>query len=219
MSRCLLPALSLVSICLAGCHVVAVEDTFEMEGISSVVIQADNGDVLVVGEERDTVFVDLSYGGVTWDDVGAWDEDGVLYVDLACGDVSACGGDLRVAVPAELPVEVVLDTGNLSVLDLAGPLVAEVIAGDASGSGLRSPEVGLTTHFGNLDLGFTERPARVCGAVDAGDLTYRVPAGVYDVDLEVGAGSVSVSGIEDDPEADATLYARNAAGAVLLLGL
>lgn len=86
--------------------------------------------------------------------------------------------------------------------------------------GLEVPE-GMPV-FVQLDAGEAlislDAPADVCATTGAGELALTVPAGAYDLDLDVGAGELSVRDVTDDPMARHGITATVATGELSLTG-
>jgi len=78
------------------------------------------------------------------------------------------------------------------------PLYVEVQAGEA-----------------RIDL---HAPADLCAVTAAGEMIVTVPAGAYDLDLEVGAGALTVDQVVDDPGADHSISATVATGELSIWG-
>ena len=64
------------------------------------------------GEGGDTVYVEQSLAGVSFGGVGRALVDGVLYLDLDCGGIEICGGDLTLEGPALLHLDIEALTGK-----------------------------------------------------------------------------------------------------------
>jgi len=208
----------LAPVLLSGCKVLAIEETYEIDDIETIVLRVDNGDVEIVADERDDVRVDLDYGGVTMDEVGMDQVGDVLYIDLDCGLLPTCGGDLRLMVPPSLEIDATLEAGDLSLYELEGPVMADLWAGSLDGIELAMEYISASNTHGEVALDFELQPEQVCVDVTTGSIELDVPAGAYALDLDAAAGSVSVSGVEEDSGASASIWARTAAGSIELKG-
>ncbi len=79
-------------------------------------------------------------------------------------------------------------------------------------------EVAGTVERGDLLVDLEQR-SNIDACVAAGSLELRVPAGAWDLDLEVGAGSLVVQEVLHDPQAPDWISACVAAGDLTVLGL
>jgi len=135
------PVLLLLSLAPA-CVVGGGEQTHRYDDLEGVFVELGSGDVEIWGEEgrASTTEVHLDLGGIGQDTargtltVGA---DGWLHVDARGGIFG--GGDIEVIVPAGLPVEAIVERGDVDVVQdrpadvsacaAAGSVTIEVPAG------------------------------------------------------------------------------------------
>lgn len=61
--------------------------------------------------------------------------------------------------------------------------------------------------------------ADVCVETGAGELSIEVPAGAWDIDLDIGAGEVSLFDVVDDGAAERSIQARLGAGELSVFGI
>lgn len=143
-------------------------------------------------------------------------EDGVLVLVGRCAGLAPCTVDVDLAVPAGVPVEVDVGSGDVQVDGLASPLTVRVGDGEVGGDGLRAERVRVTSGWGDVALLFAEAPAEVSVAVATGDVRLGLPGGGYALDLGAYDG-VAVHGVYDDP-AGARVHARTREGAIRVTG-
>jgi hypothetical protein len=98
------------------------------EPVDAVDVTFANGDIVVLGEDRNDIVVNWSGGGLGFDTApNVYAEDGVGVVD---GECHQCGGALEVRVPLGVAVTAELRNGNVSVhLDEAADIDACVLHG------------------------------------------------------------------------------------------
>lgn len=183
------------------------------EPIDAVEIDNDSGDVSVhVGDVTRTVVKQrFSY---RFDRPGdAFDVDnGVLKLD-DCG--WWCSVDYEVVVPEGTKVTGKIDSGNLSLVgvagaeveadsgtielrDIAGPVIVDADSGDIEGSGLTGP-VTAKVDSGDLELQLT-RPNDVTAEVDSGNIELTVPDGQYLVEGDTDSGERQID-VGQSPDA------------------
>lgn len=102
-------------------------------------------------------------------------------------------------------------------------ILLDARCGDACGGDIvirMPPGMALSGSVERGDL-LVEQIARadVEACVAAGAVELQVPSGGWNLDLEVGAGSLVVQGVEHDPSATESISACVAAGDLTLLGL
>ncbi|HHO50620.1 MAG TPA: hypothetical protein ENK18_07025 [Deltaproteobacteria bacterium] len=168
------------------------------EHIDRVVARVSKGDISIVGHSSDPT-LQIDFGGIGGGDVGHQVEDGVLYLDYACGGPGLCGGDLTLTVPPQTPLDVWLGAGNLEIVGMDAEIIANVGGGAVSIEGQGAPPVMVVADTGSLYLGFVEPPRRVEAVLSVGAIRLRLPSGAYALDLDT-TGLVTVDpGILDDP--------------------
>lgn len=203
-------------------------------GATAFTARVDRGTVRVTEADVDAVRVQTREWGdarVSIDDAGS-----TTSVDADCpgslfgwiGD--GCRTDLDVSVPRGTAVAVDQGGGTVDVSGITGPVdvdsgAATVVldgvrgavavdtgAGQVTGSGIRAPEVAVSTGAGEVVLDFAARPRLVEVETGAGEVDVAVPAGAYRTDVDTAIGGASVSGLVDDPSADATIRVETGAG-------
>mgnify|MGYP006928184306 CR=1 FL=1 len=203
----------LIAFLLSGC-IVAVEDSYCVsEAVDEIVLDVSNGDVTISTASELCVVVDV--GGLSTSEVGHEIKDGVLYLDYDC---SACGGEIQVAAPRAVLIDVAMGTGDLQISDRGGDVFAAVGAGEIDAIDLASARTELASGAGSVKATWLERPQLVSVAVAAGSIDITVPAGVYFLDLQTKVGSIDVSGIEESNSADSQIAAVTSTGAIHIRG-
>jgi hypothetical protein len=130
-----------------------------------------------------------------------------------------CGADIQVKVPSGVTVRTKSTSGStdirgitggvhakaasgeLNLRDVGGPIEASVASGSIEGRGLWSSQVDVASRSGEIDLAFSQAPAKVDARARSGSVLIRVPAGShYRVRTNTGSGNVELArGIDDGP--------------------
>jgi hypothetical protein len=203
---------------LAGCFVGGTHESFEvLEPIDHVEVRLGSGSIDVVAADTDAVSVHWELGGVSGSSPGHFIEDGVLVLDLYCQ--GACGGDVWLALPDAVDLDVELDRGDVLLHDLGGDVRVRLGAGDVMSGILYGDDIAVAVGAGDLSLDVDARPLDLWADVGAGDLYLGVPAGGYVMDLDVGAGDLWLDGVYEDASAVSRLHAHTGAGAAVVTDL
>ncbi|MFT5683025.1 MAG: DUF4097 and DUF4098 domain-containing protein YvlB, partial [Myxococcota bacterium] len=99
-----------------------------------------------------------------------------------------------------------------------GPVDVSVDSGSISAEGLSSPWISMATGAGDISAEVIRRPEELYAIVGAGAIELSVPAGAYDLHLDMSAGAISLDEITDDSSADALIDARVATGDIEISG-
>ncbi len=189
----------------ASCVLSVDGSTVFGQPIDRVVIDVGRSDVTIVGM-RGPVVVDADVGGWSEGDVRTVVEDGVLFVDYTCGQSEWCGGDLRVEMPPDTPVQTSLLSGDLRLADLDADVLANLREGRLTIRG-NGPGPVVVAANGTVDLEFDATPSRVDVETAQGDVRLVLPEGDYALDLEARQIR-SDDGIRDDPDSGNVLRIR-----------
>lgn len=203
--------------CAATGCVIAVENSFTVRDVHTIVLDINKGDVLVEARPGDQVRVAVDFGGLG-QDVGHRVEDGVLFLDYDCGGPELCGGDISVEAPPRTLLELDLGAGDVTLEGMSGDLRAAVGAGAISASDLHAPTAHFATGAGEIAASFGSTPSRIDAVVATGSIDLEVPSGSYALFLDAKAGSIDVDGIVEDPEAPNVIQAETAAGSISIDG-
>jgi hypothetical protein len=175
-----LSALSLLLL-LGGCIVGGGDQdwAFDAADVTEVSVELSSGDVHIEPGDGEEIEVSWSGGGVSLDAMPTVEViDGLLVVDADCG--LACGGDLRVTLPAGVPTFARLERGDLHIEQDEGvDIDACVGAGDLH---IYVPEGGYCL---DLDAG--------AGSVDMDGIWQDEQAKGF-ISACVGAGDLQVEG-------------------------
>ncbi|WP_121822650.1 DUF4097 family beta strand repeat-containing protein [Halostella salina] len=195
---------------LAGCITTSreaeetVTETVAVDGVSSLVVDGDAGDVTVTAESRDDVRVEATKR--------AAGEEGLDRVDVQVGregDTVSVTTDreeeenglfqlspsplanVAVAVPEGFRVaEVIADTGDVTVERATGPLRVETDTGDIEAV---SVEGDLTTLSDTGDQRIDGVAGRLSATADTGDVTATGASRLGDVETDTGDIEVSAT--------------------------
>lgn len=178
MTRPSLVLLTLSALPLLGACVMGGGDrdwAFDADDVTELSVEMGSGDLRIEPGEGNEIVVDWSGGGLGFDAVPTVEVvDGLLVVDADCG--LACGGDLRIELPAALPTYARLERGDLRITQEAVvDIDACVAAGDLR---IEVPEGGycldLEAGAGAVHMDGVwqddEAKAFIYGCVGAGDL-------------------------------------------------
>jgi DUF4097 and DUF4098 domain-containing protein YvlB len=198
------------------------------EPIDRVELNADSGNVSIRAADvsETTVKQRFSYRFNKPSD-GFEVDDGALKLD-DCG--WWCTVDYEVTVPRETLVNGSMDSGDLTVIgvagadieadsgtvtlrDIAGDVTADMDSGDLTGTGLGGDFTG-NIDSGDVELTFTE-PVGVTLDMDSGDVELTLPEGSYNVEGETDSGERDIQ-VGDDPRGQHLLQIDNDSGDVLV---
>lgn len=167
-------------------------------------------------------------------------QDGTLTLTPRCPDGTSwlttgfsCSVQLRVSVPAGLPVKVAAASGRVDISGLAGAVDARVDSGRISLTGLRgavrarvgsgnlhataltSPQLDLSVGSGLASVDFVAPPDRIRADTGSGRLAVTVPEATrFRVTTRKGAGRCDVEAGLSDPASPRTLELSVGSGAI-----
>ena len=117
----------------------------------------------------------------------------VLRLSYRCAAASPCTGNLRLTVPGQARLVLVLPAGRMVLSGLTGPVSITAANVSVRADGLRSPAFTAVIRSGQLAAGFAGPPRRVQVTLASAQATLRLPGGVgYAVSTQVSSGSVTV---------------------------
>lgn len=207
--------------------------TVHRQPITVLQINADSGDLTVIGSDGDHVEVATR---ATWNGekpvvTQVW-SGSTLTVAASCPGADRCEVDLTVSIPADVAVtsrtgtgdvrvaglsgavDLRTETGELDLDGLSGRVTAGTDVGDITGERLRAPWITATTATGEVSLGFDSAPDLVSAVVGTGDVQVEVPeSDRYRVDAATGAGEIDVQ-IDAVSQAPRSIEARTDTGDV-----
>lgn len=198
---------------LAGCIATSrdveetVDERYEGDDLSELTASAVNGDITVVGEDRDDVAVTGTKAAASEGDLESVRLEASRDGDTLALDVDVDGGflrfgpdpkmDLEVAVPAGLRVSRVETTnGRLEVVDVAGETAAETTNGDVELGAIDGPLSAETTN-GDVTLTAVGDDATAETTNGAVDLEIE-PALEATLSVSTTNGEITVEGFDDD---------------------
>jgi hypothetical protein len=170
--------------------------TDSFAGVSSVVVEIDNGSIAMSPAGDDKVGVRTTQNGFAdgLPVVGHRLDRGVLTITSACPPTSMnCYVEDQLTIPAGLPVKVRTTTGTVDAADLD------------------VPEFDIQTRTGNVTASFARPPHRVAIAVATGSVELTTPAGSYRFDASTTTGMVRTD-VQNDPAAQRTLQLSTGTG-------
>ncbi|MEU1886938.1 DUF4097 family beta strand repeat-containing protein [Micromonospora rifamycinica] len=128
-------------------------------------------------------------------------------------DFTLGSGDIRI-VDAAGPVRVETGSGNIEVVNVTGPVDLRAASGDVTGTRLGG-EVSAETSSGNITLTL-DQPASTRAHAGSGDIELTVPAGRYRVKSNAGSGDTEI-GVTNDPGAALLLDLATGSGNVTVV--
>ncbi|MCB9778063.1 MAG: hypothetical protein H6742_05835 [Alphaproteobacteria bacterium] len=194
-------ALVVLGLTLVGqvaCSQVRYTEAFMPEGdVQRVVVRSDAGQVEVVTATVLRVERDIRAPEAALALTHELQADGTLLIEARCRRLLPCAVDTRVEVPAGMPVEIDVGTGDIWATGVAS-LALDLGEGTADVD-LHGP---LTASIGSGSL-----TARLAVGADArvgigsGDIQIEVPEGPWRIDAD--AERLQLQGIASDPDAEA----------------
>ncbi|MFH1469381.1 MAG: hypothetical protein ABIO70_33660 [Pseudomonadota bacterium] len=135
---------------------------------------------------------------------------GLLSLELGCRLPVPCGGDLELALPPGVALEVDLGEGEVLLERVDGDLTISVGQGRIAAEALGSSDAVLQVAVGEIDASWSTAPERVVLATVRGDVQAALPPAAYH--LQGLGGRVDMVGIEDSPEATRTVSVTTVEG-------
>jgi len=206
-------------------------------------VSAANGDVTIIGEDRDDVRVNAR---ATWSlkrpSVALRRDGGRVVLDGSCGgfwghvDAFGCTIDIELRVPRDRAVTARTTSGDVRVLDLAGPVAVRASSGDvraervagrldvatSSGDvgivGFRGRAVAARASSGDVTVRAAAPPQRTVVHAASGDVTIAVPDAVYAVAVRTGSGDEHVA-VRQSPDAARVIDVRTGSGDITVARL
>nr|WP_170317304.1 DUF4097 family beta strand repeat-containing protein [Acrocarpospora corrugata] len=187
----------------------SVEDYDVSDKVSSLVVDAGSGDVVVSESDRSGVKVTetLHYRGDKPTDGHRVSGD-TLELSYDCSD---CAIDYRVEVPRGLNVTVDTGSGTITLRSLTGPLDVSTGSGDIEATGLTARTAVAKTGSGDVQLKFTSAPDQTEVSTGSGEGIVHVPKGPYHVTMETGSGEQTVQ-VTQDPAAARKIFIKTGSG-------
>jgi hypothetical protein len=164
--------------------------------VRSVVLDLDAGDVELVPGSGPVSVRDTRRWGLRKPHVKRTVRDGVLTVKASCpgGWFSRCSTDLRVVIPADVPVRV------------------RGAVGDVTGRGLDTSRADIEVNVGDVDVTLAQSPADLRAETNVGDVHVTVPRGIYAVTASTDVGDEDVADLIDDGRAPNRIAAKTNVG-------
>jgi hypothetical protein len=139
--------------------------------------------------------------------------NGLLTVRASCPDdmtsFNKCSSDLTIVVPSAVSVDALSAFGDITTKSLVGAEKLSTDFGDIFASKVSASSIGALTDYGTVRLDMLSAPVNASGHSSFGDVSMKVPGGVYDVSADTDFGDVSVKGITRDDDASRRLRATS----------
>ena len=184
--------------------------------VTSLRIDNQAGSIQVVPGSGKTVSVVETY---EYGDHKPWTRHSVTDGELVltnpgCGKRAlVCRVSYRVEVPASTATHLTIGAGGIQVRGLSGTTYAKAEAGTVKVADSSARTLTAIADGGNVTASFKALPDRVDANAAAGNVTVRLPEGVYDVDPRTEAGGRSVS-VQTDSASPHKIKAHTEAGDV-----
>lgn len=162
-------------------------------------------------------------------------DQAVLSGQPICIGWGNCGVNLRLAVPANRPVNTKAGSGDIRVRDLtaaveartgsgdilasrlSGQLQAFNTSGQITGTQLTSKRVLARETSGDVTLAFSKPPTQVRATDSSGNITVAVPGNVaYYIVAKAGSGATSIR-VPQNPSARRKIYLRDGSGNITVV--
>lgn len=191
----------------------SADDTIS-EPVRHVKIDNDSGNVSIRADDVETTTVHQEFRYHWGEPDTAFEvKDGTLELD-GCGwqcDVSyqvvvplgtTIGGKVdsgSVDLQAVADVDMKVDSGNIALTDIEGPVRIDIDSGRVSGTGLGG-SLDADVDSGDVDLTFAE-PPDITADIDSGNVDLTVPDVPYRVTSEVDSGNEEID-VPTDPDSE-----------------
>ena len=186
MKRTLLTTAPLLIGLLAGGSL-EVHDHASWAGVERVKVRWDAGDITVRTHALGVVTADkLGWGPEAPLAYSAHRDAEILVLELRCSTPMPCGGDLDLAVPPGVTLEIDLGEGQASLDGQLGDSSVIVGTGSIVANGLTASEAVLQVVNGDIDAGWSSVPDRVVVATVTGDVELRLPRADYALEDQLG---------------------------------
>jgi hypothetical protein len=180
--------------------------------IRSVIVRTDMGHIVVApaSSHKIRIHETWNYARSTVTHSLA---SGVLTVIANCPrdnlNFNKCSDDLTLFVPSAVTVDAKSRFGDVVTKSLKGAEKLSTDFGDIVASKLSASSISASTDYGRVVFDLVSAPTKAFGSSNFGDVSMKVPAGVYDVTADTDFGDVSVKGITRDGDATRQLTATS----------
>jgi DUF4097 and DUF4098 domain-containing protein YvlB len=142
--------------------------------------------------------------------------DGVLRIESTCPRlvIGSCESDYRLTVPETVPLTISAPRGDVRIVAYRAAVSLSTAGGDLTVDAFCGPTLDATATSGDVELIATCSPDRLSFLTTSGDVTVRVPPGLYNVEAESITGEADVRGVTDEPGAPFRIQASTNSGDV-----
>ena len=167
-------------------------------------LQVSDGDVEILGGATPDVLVNRTDSSV----FGHSPEErrsitnGVLRIESSCPQLvfGTCAADYQLTVPETVPLEIVIEHGDVRLTAYRGLARLSTISGDIAVEAFCGSLLDATARGGDVAVTATCPPDRMTLLTTTGDVDARVPPGRYSVDVKTISGRATI-GVVDEPSA------------------
>lgn len=199
-----------------------MDQSVSAEGVSSLVVSGEAGDVTITEEDRPDIRVASVLVTNPWSDaeVDVQAADGLVTVRSFCEGLlgfSSCTVQHDIYVPTGFLDELSVDiaAGDVDIVGSSADLDVQVSAGDVQILQFAGSSAMVRLSAGEVTVAAVAAPASIDVRTSAGGIEIVVPDEVYDVSTDVAAGSVSVA-LRQDPASERTISAVTSAGDITI---
>jgi hypothetical protein len=146
--------------------------------------------------------------------------DGVLRIESTCPKlvIGSCEADYRLTVPETVQLIISSQAGDVRLVAYRGPVSVSTGDGSLTVDAYCGSTLDVTARSGDVDVGATCLPDRLTFLTTSGDVTVRVPPGLYSVNAETVSGETDVRGITVDAGAPFRIQVATNSGDVSVEG-
>lgn len=181
---------------------------------STVVIDADAGDVTIHSGDAPTLSVTRTWTGSTRPELVVALDGTTLRIGLTCpGTGGRCQGTIDLAAPPATAAQVKTGAGAVTVAGLSGAQDLSTGAGRITGTDLTAPTVAAHAGSGAVELTMTRPATQVDAETQAGNVSVTTPGGtLYTITADTNNTGPETSDIPTTDGAPHSITARTNAG-------
>lgn len=191
-----------------------------VDGLPQVSLRATDAEVTIVEGSDDELVVEADVtSGLLGTDYELRRRDAEIEIVDSCFALldRGCGVAVRVSVPADLPVEVVTESGAIRADGLTrSVLTLLTVSGDILVTDLRVTELAATSDAGRVEASFAAEPAAVKATTRGGDIDVALGSGEQEYRVDLRSEGEVTQAVESVDAASAFVRLHSEDGAVTL---
>lgn len=144
--------------------------------------------------------------------------DGVLRIESKCPKlvIGSCAADYRLTVPETVPLTISAQRGDVRLVAYRGSVSLSTADGSLTVDAFCGPTLDVAAKSGDVEVVATCSPERLAFLTTSGDVTVRVPPGLYNVDAQTIGGQADVRGVTDEAGAPSRIQVGTNSGDVIV---